>query len=181
MLSNNLVSRNTDLLFSIIQNITLISDGSNGPTSPRFDLNESQSSYEGGGSDTKETNQLSEDLLGEVIDYCSTLLSRFKMKVPAVAPLPTRKVQTLLDFHDGLAASTEYRSQIETASFARPLPRKSCGCNIYTAFCAQMLRASQVLSIQSSGSTSDQTSPIFFASWQLSFGRYDAPKFERFR
>ena len=103
------------------------------------------------------------------------------MKVPAVAPLPTRKVQTLLDFHDGLAASTEYRSQIETASFARPLPRKSCGCNIYTAFCAQMLRASQVLSIQSSGSTSDQTSPIFFASWQLSFGRYDAPKFERFR
>ena len=44
-----------------------------------------------------------------------------------------------------------------------------------------MMTASHVLDIQSSRGTSDVTSPIFFASWQLSFGRYNAPKFERFR
>ena len=41
--------------------------------------------------------------------------------------------------------------------------------------------ASHVLGIQSSRGTSDLTSPIFFTSCQLLFGRYNASKFERFR
>ena len=48
------------------------------------------------------------------------------------------------------------------------------------AFCGQMLSASHVLVIQSSRSTSDLTSTIFFASWQLSYERYNTPKIERF-
>ena len=40
--------------------------------------------------------------------------------------------------------------------------------------------ASNILGIQSSRGTSDLTSLIFIASWQLSFWRYNAPNFERF-
>ena len=53
------------------------------------------------------------------------------------------------------------------------------GCS--TAFCGQMLSPNHLLGIQSSRYTSELISQIFFASWQLSFGRYNAPKFERFR
>ena len=44
-----------------------------------------------------------------------------------------------------------------------------------------MLRDSHVLGIQSSKSTSNLTPVNFFASWELAFGHYNAPKFERFR
>ena len=43
-----------------------------------------------------------------------------------------------------------------------------------------MLSGSHIYAIRSSRGTFELTSPIFFASWQLSFGRYNAPKFERF-
>ena len=43
----------------------------------------------------------------------------------------------------------------------------------------QILSASHGMGIQSLRGTSDLTSPIFFDSWQLSFGRYNVPKFER--
>ena len=44
-----------------------------------------------------------------------------------------------------------------------------------------MLSTSHVFGIQSSRGTSDLRSLIFFAAWLLSFGRYNAKKFERFR
>ena len=44
-----------------------------------------------------------------------------------------------------------------------------------------MLQASHFLGIQSSNGTSYLTSANFFASWQLAFGRNNAPRFERFR
>ena len=43
-----------------------------------------------------------------------------------------------------------------------------------------MLRTSNILCIQSPRGTYDLPSAIFFASWQLAFGRYNSPKFERF-
>ena len=51
--------------------------------------------------------------------------------------------------------------------------------NLFLPFQLQS-SANHVLGIQSSKGTSDLTSAIFFASRQLAFGRYNAPKLESF-
>ena len=48
------------------------------------------------------------------------------------------------------------------------------------SFVAKTLIDSNILGVESSRVKHDLISTIIFASWQLEFGRYNAPKFERF-